>query len=300
MLGAFFNSLISIGKILIKSRKTNLRSFHTHNKDIIIVGNGPSAKTDLLNCLSSNPELHNSTDIMCVNLFASQELFYQVKPNQYLFLDSAFFDFPLTVLDSPETLSILAVKPQFLQTQVLINQTWKNIFDANWGITVHVPQLFKSSAILKFAKEKGINVVFYNYTVVKGFESFENLIYKLGLGSPQSQNVVNTCIFHCINLKYRNIYLIGVENNFFLNFYLDENNQLHIKDNHFYEVKNKLTPQFHADGSSVTMADQMSNLYKVFTSHQRLQKYAKHCNSNVYNATKNSFIDAYQRKSIPL
>lgn len=299
MLKALFNSLLSIGKMLIKSRKTNLRTFHTQNKNIIIVGNGPSAQNDLINCVASNPNIHDSTDIMCVNLFASQDIFQKIKPTQYLFLDSTFFEFDLQVLDNPETLPVLRTKPQFLQTQILINQTWKNILAADWKITLHAPVLYKNTPILNKATNQNIEIVYFNYTVVTGFEFFENLTYQWGLGSPQSQNVINSCIFHGINLKYKNIYLIGVENNFFLNFHIDENNQLYIKDDHFYHVQNNLIPVNHPDGRPVTMAQQMSNLHKVFTSHQRLQKYATHCNSNVYNATKNSFIDAYPRKSIP-
>lgn len=298
MLNAIFQTLISLAKILIKSRSTNLSKFQG-KQQIIVVGNGPSAKPLLTDFINNIDHTSNNTDIMCVNMFASQNLFTQVKPSQYLFLDQAFFDFDLTILDSPENLPLLKIKPQFLETQKLINKTWRNILNADWPITLHIPNQFKNSPIVLAAKKQNIFVIHFNYTVVKGLQTFENYCYKLGLGSPQSQNVITSCIFHCINLNFKEIYLIGTENNFFLNFHLDNNNQLYIKDDHFYEVEQKLTPLFHANGSPVTMADQMSNLLKVFRSHQRLQQYAQFRNSVVYNATPNSFIDAYPRKNLP-
>jgi hypothetical protein len=294
LINQLFQSIKSIAKVLLISRVWKNPIVDT-KKDLIIVGNGPSASKFLDESLG---KIGSNFDFVCVNMFASQDLFFQLKPKFYLMSDSAFFNFNQeTYLDSAK-LKSLKENPDFESTQKLINKTWNNILKSNWGLTIMVPQLFRNSPMVKMARNAGFDILIFNYTVVQGFEWFENLIYSAKLGSPQSQNVINSCIFQGINNGFKNIYLIGVENNFHLNLRVSETNQLEMVDEHFYKVEKKSVPLKNAKGGSVKMHEFYSSLYKAFYAHHRLQLYAKFKGVNIYNSTLNSFIDAYERKQI--
>ncbi len=289
-----FQTFLSIAKVIIKSRVfKNQKIKNTNN--LIIVGNGPSASIFIEEALI---KIGSNFDFICVNMFASQDLFFQLKPKFYLMLDSAFFNFNQETYLDPAKLKSLKENPDFESTQKLINKTWNNILTSNWGLTIMVPQLFRNSPMVKMARNAGFDILIFNYTVVQGFEWFENLIYSAKLGSPQSQNVINSCIFQGINNGFKNIYLIGVENNFHLNLRVSETNQLEMVDEHFYKVEKKSIPLKNARGGSVKMHEFYSSLYKAFYAHHRLQLYAKLKGVNIYNSTLNSFIDAYERKQI--
>lgn len=289
----FLQTLISIAKILIKS-KLKLHQHPFIDKKLIIIGNGPSAQ----DFLQDQKFQHSSYPKMCVNMFASTEYFKLIQPKYYLVSDHAFLDFSAETFMDANKLPRLIYQPDFLQIQELINQAWNSIFSANWEIILFVPQIYKNTFIVNSAINRGIKIQFYNYTVVKGYEWFENFIYRNKLGSPQSQNVINSCIFQSINSNFQEVYLIGVDNNFHLNMIVDENNKLQHVDDHFYKVEKKITPQKHANGTPVKMHEFFLSLHKAFYAHHRLQKYAETQNVKIYNATKGSFIDAYPRKEI--
>jgi len=286
------DTILSLVKITIKS-KFYLPSFKASENSVVIIGNGPSAKEYL-----DNFTFNESIPSMCVNMFAATPSFVNIKPKYYLMSDHAFLDFSEEVFNDATKLPRLKKQPDFLQIQELINSVWKSIFDANWELIIFIPQIYKNTFIVNYAISKNINIQFYNYTVVKGYSWFENYIYKKKLGSPQSQNVINSCIFQSINSGFKNIYLIGVDNNFHMNMMVDDNNQLQFKDDHFYKVNKKTTPQLHANGTPVKMHEFFQSLHKAFFAHHRLQQYAEFKGVNIYNATKGSFIDAYPRKEI--
>jgi hypothetical protein len=288
-------TILSIAKILIRS-KFKLASFETSDNEVVIIGNGPSASQ----FFKDFEGYKIKPNTMCVNMFAANPEFHLIKPKYYLVSDHAFLDFSEETFQDASRLPRLKKQPDFLQIQKRINQTWNELLSCSWEIQLFVPHIYANTFIVKHAIKKGLKIQFYNYTVVKGYEWFENFIYKLKLGSPQSQNVINACIFQAINANFKNIYLTGVDNNFHLNMIVDDNNNLQHIDDHFYKIENKITPQLHANGTPVKMHEFFLSLHKAFYAHHRLQKYAQYRNVNIYNATKVSFIDAYPRKEIQL
>lgn len=295
MLNKLIQTGLSLGKIAIQSRFFK-KTTEPNDLPLIVIGNGPSATSTLANAKFNR----SNYQVMTVNLFASQPIFNQVKPEFYVFLDKAFFDFGMDAFENPELAPAVKSNEKFLGTQKLIIQAWKTILASDWGITLFIPQLFRKSSIVQKLKENKFSIQFFNYTVVKGFQPFENWIYQTGLGSPQSQNVINTCIFQAINYQFKEIYLLGVESNFHSNLVVNDDNQLMMRDDHFYEVETKWVPLRHPENRSVRMHEFYTNLTKAFYAHFRLAEYAYFRNQKIYNATENSFIDAYQRKKLPL
>lgn len=286
-------TIISIAKILIRS-KFRLAAFETSDKEVVIIGNGPSASL----FFKDFEGYKIKPNTMCVNMFAANPEFHLIQPKYYLVSDHAFLDFSEETFKDASRLPRLKKQPDFLQIQQRINLTWTELLNCSWEIQLFIPQIYSNTFIVNHALKSGLKIHFYNYTVVKGFEWFENMIYKHKLGSPQSQNVINACIFQAINANFKEIYLTGVDNNFHLNMIVDDNNNLQHIDDHFYKIEKKTTPQLHANGTPVKMHEFFLSLHKAFYAHHRLQKYAQYRNVNIYNATKGSFIDAYERKEI--
>ena len=295
-LNQLLQSAISIIKLLIKSnlKLISNRNFKPTSDTLIILGNGPSGINDLILC----KQKYNQTNFMAVNMFASTTYFQTLKPNFYLVSDHAFFTFTQSEFELVNSNDVQNIHQELKQYQILINQVWHNILNSDWEMTMLIPNIYKNSFIVKFAQSRKIKFRFFNYVVIKGFPSFENFIYKLNWGSPQCQNVINNCIFESIQMNFKNIYLLGVENNFHINTFVDDDNMLKQKDDHFYEVKNKVVPIAHANGTPVKIHEFFLSLHKAFFAHHRLQQYAQFKNVSIYNATKGSFIDAYPRKEI--
>jgi hypothetical protein len=291
-----WNSLLSVGKIAIRSRI--VPSFSSPDKRVIIIGNGPSAQAQL-DAWSAQGQ--SPLPLMAVNMMARSPYFEALKPAYYLLADGAFFNF------NAETFENAALHPHcqrhegYQQTQQLINETWQALLQTEHAITLFIPQLYRKSWIIQQAKLcSNLHIAVYNYTVTRGFEWFENRLYTMGLGSPQSQNVINSCIFQAINAGFHELYLIGVDNNFHRNIKVRNDNQVVVVDDHFYEVGQKETPLKHDDAlnTPVRMHEFFGNLHKAFWAHHRLAKYAAYRRVKVYNSTPDSFIDAYERRSI--
>lgn len=257
------------------------------------MGNGPSANT-----IISNIKKFTQYDFMCVNLFAAQKEFHILKPNYYILLDDRFFNIEVEHLNKPGESSLVKNNPELIEIQTLINRSWANIMNADWDIHLFLPQIFKSKPLVKYLISQKLNITFFNYTVVNGFESFENLIYKSRLGSPQCQNVINTCVFQAINFGFKEINIIGIESNLHQNLKLNDDNHLMMRDDHFYQVENEWIPVRDNSGNPVFLGDVFLSLSKVLNSHRRIAKYAKYRGIKIFNITPGSFVDAYVKKSI--
>lgn len=292
------NTFISLIKILIKS-KFNLSKNKINFENLIIIGNGPSANK----FLESNYQRPKSTSLMCVNMFATSSAFNTLKPEFYLLMDSAFFDIDEISFENPEKHSKIDKNPNYLQTLNQVINTWNNLNKVDWEINIFIPQIYFNSYAIKKVENKLIKFIEFNYTVVQGFENFENWIYNRGWGSPQCQNVINACIFQATNTGVKNIYLIGVDNNFHLNLQVSEKNEVYVVDDHFYKVEQKIVPLIRPTKSggqeNVKMHELFLSLHKAFKSYHRLARYSKYKKINIFNSTEGSFIDAFERSELP-
>lgn len=297
MFGKAFQTLVSLAKMLIRS-KYFLPVFKTDNTEIIVIGNGPSARE----LLQTPPPAFRAKPLMAVNMMAMEPCFQELKPAFYLMADHAFFEFDEKSYQSPGMHPRVQSNPGYEQTQALVNKAWSAILAADWPMVLYVPQIYISTFPVSLARSKGIQIVEWNYTVVKGFTWFENISYRKGWGSPQCQNVINACIFQCINSGFKNVYLTGIDNNFHLNIIVEEDNTVSVVDNHFYEVRKKVTPLMSADKHGnpvkVKLHQFFTSLSKAFYSYQRLADYAKYRSVNIYNCTEGSFVDAFERKRL--
>lgn len=290
---SIIESLLSIGKILIKSRPTPGFSKFRESK-LLIIGNGPSAKE----LLKKGCELGFNAPMLCVNKFAYGDSFHILKPKYYLLLDADFYNFDEAVFADPSSHPRVKIKPAFTEWQNQINETWRSLYTQNWGLTLFVPTAYKNSIWVKKAKENNIKIQHFNYSVIKGFNGFKNLCYKLGLGMPQSQNVINAALFLGIKMHVKYVFIAGIDHDFHRNLILDNHNVLYESVSHFYTEEAFKHPLVHADGSGpVKLRQVFLNLHKVHLGYQELHRFAMKMGAQIFNITPGGYVDEFPRKS---
>ncbi len=283
---AFFeNSLqpvVSVVKVLLLS-KFGLPRFSNQKQNASILGNGPS----LNQALADNLDFLKETDIYCVNLFALSTVYASLKPQNYVLLDPAFFMF------SEQNDGRQDIKKTF---DAITEQT-------DWSMRLFVPARSKNSYIVKKLKQErpNIQICFFNYTIVRGFPAFRHWFFKHNLGMPQCQNILAASLYVALLQDYKNVYLFGADHSWHEEIRITEQNEFEMRQVHFYDnasnvkhekvidVRNNSRPRLHA---------QFLSLHKVFYSYEILGAFAKSRNINVLNASKKTYIDAFERVTV--
>jgi hypothetical protein len=170
-----------------------------------------------------------------------------------------------------------------------------------WDMLFFIPYAAKKEKIWQkiLRANKHIKVVFYNNTPIEGFLSLNKFYYKKNLGMCRPHNVIIPSLFIGINLRYRNIYLIGVEHGWLPNIIVNEKNEVLIKQDHFYDKKEALhKPMKKLGKGERRLYEVLEKFYLTFKGYFEISKYALSKNIRIYNLTINSYIDAFEKTDI--
>jgi hypothetical protein len=271
-----YYSKIGFLKVLLTSKR-NIKLPLAKTTECIVLGNGPS----LNESINKYHDIIKRGTLFCVNNFSQTECFELYKPENYVMLDQAFFN--------------QKYNPVVIDTfKALKNKT-------DWNLNLFVPYLYRNDIDLKdiSVNYKKINIVFYNYTIMKGFQNIAHFFYKRNLAMPQFYNVLGATVFLAVNSGYKSIYIIGADHTWSDGLYIDDNNSLLRKNIHFYS--NVETVQYTPMINNLTHEAQkigglFSVLGRIFNSYYTLGDYAKHVGAKIYNASEFSYIDAFERK----
>lgn len=266
---------ISLAKVIVRlHRKTALPG--AKEDSCILLGNGPSLKTSL----DQNPDFFRKHPLICVNSFSLTNEYTELKPSYCVILDPGFW---------------------MSSESVVINTVQSLIEKTSWPLIIMIPREARRSALFSGLEKQNnnIKVIYFNYTVFKGFTKISHFFYKRNIAMPQSQNVLVAALFLGINIGYKNIYLFGADHTWHENLHIDENNVLCVKHIHFYEKEEKVSyvPFYKSlHSKAVFRMDEIFLLFtKTFHGYVALDKYAKSRGCIIYNASKISFIDAFKR-----
>lgn len=249
-----------------------------------VLGNGPS----LNESLTEHLDFIRQTEIVCVNNFAHAEVFSQLRPQSYVISDPNYFVFSEQTTDRDDIRRTLSV---FLER-------------VDWPMTLYVPHFAKGSYLLGRIQNGNahIRVVFFNYTVVGGFAWLRYWLYANGYGMPQAQTVIIAALTLMINRQFETIYLFGADTSWHEQIRLNDQNQLLIKQLHFYDKPKDVTHQpVYSDAQrqrTFSMASQFLSLHKVFRGYEVLRDYADFRHVRILNASAKSYIDAFERTQI--
>lgn len=274
------NSSVSIAKILLQSSFSSTRNLPQDDKgkDCVILGNGPSLADSLIE-YASNLDKYQ---LIAVNSFALTKEYELLKPAYYVIHDPAFWtakhELPSKVFD--------AIRKK-----------------TDWSMTLYIPtKAQKNNSVNSLASDK-IQIVYYNYTVYKGFRDLGFFFFKRNLAMPQSQNVLVACLYLAINNGFKNIYILGADHTWHENLAVNENNILCLKDFHFYDNGAEINLKPFRKGLDTTETHKVSEIFeiwaKVFRGYEMIASYARKTRTNIYNSSKVTFIDAFERKKLP-
>lgn len=273
-LSKVYTSFLSILKVLIQT-DFKLEKLHLSESECIILGNGPSVNDTLVKDLGKVQQMFS----ICVNHFASTNQYEIIQPKMYMLLDPLFKD-----------------SNYELGQKLLDNILNKTI----WPLIVFMPQDFKKSPemLSKLRTNKNIQVYFFNYTIVNGFENLDRYFFNKGWGMIQSQNILVCAIFQALQLGFQKIYITGADHTWHENMRVsDVDNSLLLNDTHFYGAKDinlstRFAPKPRVESQ---LATQFLSLHKVFLGHQKNAQLARDKGVKIINISQHSNIDVYER-----
>ncbi|RLD63732.1 MAG: hypothetical protein DRJ01_02970 [Bacteroidetes bacterium] len=277
-------SFLTIIKIFVLS-KFCLPKIKCSNKsnDCIILGNGPS----LNDTIANNKDFLTDKDLFAVNFFARTSNYSVLKPRHY-------------VITSPQ---YWAENFNDVNTEGRKDVFEKILKQTTWDIILHVPALAKKKTTWekKMLQNKHISISYFNTTPVDGIKFLNHWFFKLNLGMPRPHNVLIPSIKISIDLKYKKVFLFGADHSWLKDIFVTDDNVVLLTQKHFYD-KNKAKPNVMHVGSTYrqrTLAEVLTKFVYAFNSYFVLKDYAKENNVKIFNATKGSYIDAFDRYSLP-
>jgi hypothetical protein len=272
-----FLSIYSILRI-IKHSKLGIKLPRKANScdTIHILANGPS----LLNSITEYWDEISCSKVMAVNHFVQSEYYVKLKPEYYAFADPMFW---------------LLNEKDHRTKEVLL--TFKQLKEkTEWTLSLFVPYAGKKTIEKEFMYHDNIKLYFYNtIDFIGGFKRVQKFLYNNNIAVPTIGSVLVAAIFLSLKIGFKNIYLYGADHSWTKDLRVNDKNEVCIAEKHFYK-ESELKPwmQF---GEKMTMYSTLEMLSSMFKGYEEINEYIRmnKCNCQIYNRTKDSFIDVFER-----
>jgi len=275
-----FASLFSVIKVLLIS-KFNLNIKKINGEfDCVILGNGPS----LTKSLEEDFGFIAKSKKICVNYFLLSDFYIKLKPEYYILAAPEFW------VENPPT------KQHAISRQELFDKMNKL---TTWNMFLFIPVAARNSRFWnKIIWNNRISVIYYNNTPVEGFDFINHLFFRYNWGMPRPHNVLIPSIFLSINMGYKKIYLVGADHSWHEEIKVNDTNKVTVNHEHFYDKSEWRLPMYKLDGKEYRIHDVFRKLYLAFKGYFVLNNYAKEKNAKILNASKRSYIDAFEKTII--
>lgn len=275
-LGDFQQSLFSVIKIALKSRRSSPLPSGLRNPDeLVILANGPS----LNDTVARHADFLADKTLLVVNFCATSPMFEQLKPQLYLIADPLFW----IVDEKRERLFGALVEKTtwpmhlFIPSRARVDKKWQQMIAAN----------------------PNIRPVIYNTTPVEGFPSFARAVYRRGLGMPRPHNVLIPSIAEALRMPFKKIYLAGADHSWLPEISVTDDNQVLMHQKHFYDqATSKAETVKQENLNTARLHTILYHMHVAFRSYFILLDYARHRSREIINITPGSFIDAFPRMNL--
>ncbi len=233
---------------------------------LYVLANGPSLKENLENIDFSKGHF------AVVNYFYKSPYYRIIKPQYYILADPFFFTKIENIIPFVESV--------------------------DWKMKLFVPfSAWDRLDALKRLPNAFVSVIPYHTTNYQGFPLFRKFAFRRGLAMPSPQNVLIPCIFNGINMGYKEIRLFGVDHSWTTSLRVNSKNEVCLTDSHFYDdIESHLKPWLNCSGEPYKMHEVLRDLALMFDSYHMIRDYADYRGCKIFNCTKDSFIDAFERK----
>jgi hypothetical protein len=255
--------ILTFFKILIQ--RSDVQYKKKNKETINILGNGPSGLKTYL----KNKDV--SEKLMCVNYFALTKEFSIFKPDYYTLIDPVYF---------------LDLNEKNLELIRVLN-------NVSWDMKLLIPSKYKNVySTMIMNKNIEINAIRFNY--LPGKNKLVHFLYSKNLAVPKFQNVVIACIYVSINKGFSKINLHGVEASEFKNFIVNEKNEVLLETQHSYgnNTINLFEERIIKKGEFWKFLMHYPIMLKGFS---QIESYSKYLDTKIYNYTKNSYIDSFEK-----
>ena len=274
-------SLLSLIKVMLLSGRVSIKK-ENRSKDLVILGNGPSLKAMLPDCLSKKDDY----DFLCVNNFPNTEYYTSIQPAHFVITSSEFWNNEETIDQNKQI--------RYDIIDAYLDKT-------TWASTFHLPveAKRKQSFIKRFKDHPCIKLSFYNKTPIEGLRSLSHVFIRTNKGMPRPHNVLIPSIILGINMGYDTINLLGADHSWLTELSVDSNNNALLSQKHFYKSAQDEKGHMYQNGKTPRTLDQILHKFMLtFKAYHVIADYAKGENSKILNCTPGSFIDAFDRKSL--
>lgn len=114
---------------------------------------------------------------------------------------------------------------------------------------------------------------------------------------PPPQNVLIAAIMLALNMRYKNIFIIGADHSWHESLVLKEGNKMEIEDSHFYDrnENRKLTIQDAESQKEYKLHELFAIWARAFGSYWYIKDYADSIKAKIFNASEKTYIDAFDR-----
>jgi hypothetical protein len=234
----------------------------------IVIGNGPSFSSFLEN----NRSIVSNYELFVCNGFVSTSEFSLLKPENYCLLDPLYFD-----LDNEQVVNCV--------NDVL--KTWDHLVaKTKWPMSLYV-SIYDSKKLkaieLFLNSNKFLRIV--NVLPIKFQSILKNYFYSKGMGLIGGMTVTHLSLQISILKQNKNIYLVGVDHDWFKNIsYDDDSNNVGLLNTHFYGDE----MLFYGSGQlkEINLAMDLNNIAKSMFGFIELNEFAKFRCLKLFRASK--------------
>ena len=272
-LGKLGQSMASVLKVLLMSKGASLGSDEGKDRELLILGNGPSLR------ISLNEDLvwMLSHDLMAVNFAALSDEFFKLKPRYYVLADGHFFN--------------------SYSTDGNVRKLWGNFGRVNWDMTLLIPSKYKHFAKPLLMHAAKLKVRYFNLTPIEGFNRLKHWLFSAGLGMPRPRNVLIPAIMDGMRLGYKKIFICGADHTWTKTLDVDSENYVISIQPHFYEDNEEEHKRVRETYKGLRLHDVLGSMTIAFKSYWEIADYAKKKKVEIVNATPGSMIDAFPRRN---
>ncbi len=268
-MAAVGNTLLSLCRVTLLSKKMGPSLPSALNKELVVLGNGPSLRP----LLSEHASFLEGKDLLMVNFSAVSDDFTRFRPKYYLLMDPAFFEDEAT------------------RRELFVPMIAKT----DWEMHLFVPVSARKEARWQemVSGSPHIRVHWFNATPVEGLVVFRRYCYQKGMGMPRPRNVLVACLMVALQLPYDRICLAGADHSWMKEIWVDDNNVVNEDRAHFYDedsTKRVVSPH--------RLHELLDSMAIAFRSYHEVEDYSKAIGKKIINITPGSYIDAFERMSI--
>lgn len=268
----FVSSFVSLLRMMVLSRFAIAKQ-SKHYKELktsgscTVLANGPSLKSAF-----ENGEVRlEGNDIIVVNMFAQSSEFWTIKPRFYCLVDGNFF------------------APTNERVKEQINILSEAFDKVDWDMYLCISSGCVNGGILKNLHNNHIHILKWNTTTFEGFKSLCHYMFRHNMAMPRCQTVTNMALVAAVNLGYENVYLYGADHTWTIDLRVNERNEVCYGDRHIYATG------LHVIKKDCSIGTLLHQFARMFDSHWVINDYAESRGVRIYNCTKGSFVDAYER-----